>query len=433
MERIANSARLVELNELPAAGSRLQDRVLSGEYFLVRGAMKQLGLLEPMKQASLTGIRTVLGGAIASDIEKKGFEKTHEAVAPADIPAITDAAYKEMARIQPGLLRKAVPAIFGSDPAFYFEYEPNVRFHIPYDLAAAHRELYAEFGKRRGDGKVTAHGPHRDSWLGCPTNAVNIWVAVGPVDVGNGLLVYPEAYQQSVDRGDCYLGQDANPGVPTNVSMNPGDALVFHGDQLHASVLNRTSRTRYVVSFRLTLERPHFANGHYHRYVFAPLSVGLLERGPLSWLPEAPAKFALSYFRTRARQLRARAGKVERRASKASGPSDGAGSAVRAEGAGARRPAESVVRVDKLACGEIRALDEKTCVTRLTDGSVVRFSRHCTHEGGDLSLGYVDGRDVYCPWHGVPFDLDTGASPCKALARLKLHKVAIKNGRVIGA
>jgi hypothetical protein len=96
--------------------------------------------------------------------------------------------------------------------------------------------------------------------------------------------------------------------VPTKVSMNPGDALVFHGDQLHASVLNRTSRTRYVVSFRLTLERPHFANGHYHRSVFAPLSVGLLERGPLSWLPEAPAKFALSYFRARAGQLRALSG-----------------------------------------------------------------------------------------------------------------------------
>ena len=33
----------------------------------------------------------------------------------------------------------------------------------------------------------------------------------------------------------------------------------------------------------------------------------------------------------------------------------------------------------------------------------------CTHAGGNLSEGEVDGGVVTCPWHGARFDLATGA------------------------
>ena len=32
----------------------------------------------------------------------------------------------------------------------------------------------------------------------------------------------------------------------------------------------------------------------------------------------------------------------------------------------------------------------------------------CTHEGGDLAEGWIDGREVTCPLHGSVFDLATG-------------------------
>jgi len=34
----------------------------------------------------------------------------------------------------------------------------------------------------------------------------------------------------------------------------------------------------------------------------------------------------------------------------------------------------------------------------------------CTHAGGNLSEGEVDGTVVTCPWHGATFDLATGAA-----------------------
>ena len=38
------------------------------------------------------------------------------------------------------------------------------------------------------------------------------------------------------------------------------------------------------------------------------------------------------------------------------------------------------------------------------------FNRRCTHMGGDLSVGTLDGRIITCPRHGSQFDITTGES-----------------------
>src|SRR2546426_254565 len=37
------------------------------------------------------------------------------------------------------------------------------------------------------------------------------------------------------------------------------------------------------------------------------------------------------------------------------------------------------------------------------------LSNTCTHRGGPLSEGTVEGAEVTCPWHGARFDIKTGA------------------------
>lgn len=32
----------------------------------------------------------------------------------------------------------------------------------------------------------------------------------------------------------------------------------------------------------------------------------------------------------------------------------------------------------------------------------------CTHQGGPLSEGLIDGDDIECPWHGAHFNIRTG-------------------------
>ncbi len=42
------------------------------------------------------------------------------------------------------------------------------------------------------------------------------------------------------------------------------------------------------------------------------------------------------------------------------------------------------------------------------DGSYYAVDDTCTHKGGPLSEGELEGTVVTCPWHGATFDLSTG-------------------------
>ena len=42
------------------------------------------------------------------------------------------------------------------------------------------------------------------------------------------------------------------------------------------------------------------------------------------------------------------------------------------------------------------------------DGSIHAISDSCTHVGGPLSEGELEGRIVTCPLHGATFDVTTG-------------------------
>ena len=43
------------------------------------------------------------------------------------------------------------------------------------------------------------------------------------------------------------------------------------------------------------------------------------------------------------------------------------------------------------------------------EGTYYAIADTCTHRGGSLSEGEVQGTKVTCPWHGADFDLKTGA------------------------
>ena len=44
------------------------------------------------------------------------------------------------------------------------------------------------------------------------------------------------------------------------------------------------------------------------------------------------------------------------------------------------------------------------------NGVLFALDNICTHAGGPLAEGTVEGREVECPWHGARFDLKSGAS-----------------------
>ena len=42
------------------------------------------------------------------------------------------------------------------------------------------------------------------------------------------------------------------------------------------------------------------------------------------------------------------------------------------------------------------------------DGKYYALDNTCTHRGGPLAEGTVEGLEVQCPWHGAHFSLETG-------------------------
>ena len=61
----------------------------------------------------------------------------------------------------------------------------------------------------------------------------------------------------------------------------------------------------------------------------------------------------------------------------------------------------------KSACVEFGG--EKVALFNV-DGTVYAIANTCSHRGGPLSEGEVEGTTVTCPWHGASFDLKTGAA-----------------------
>src|ERR671923_973499 len=55
----------------------------------------------------------------------------------------------------------------------------------------------------------------------------------------------------------------------------------------------------------------------------------------------------------------------------------------------------------------VEVAGEDICVANV-DGKYYAIGNICTHEGGPLADGMLEGYEVECPWHGSKFDVRTG-------------------------
>ena len=65
------------------------------------------------------------------------------------------------------------------------------------------------------------------------------------------------------------------------------------------------------------------------------------------------------------------------------------------------------------------------------EGAFYAIDDTCTHRGGPLSEGTLDGKQVTCPWHGGVFDVATGeVSGPPPLQGVSRYNVRIAGGDV---
>jgi nitrite reductase/ring-hydroxylating ferredoxin subunit len=72
----------------------------------------------------------------------------------------------------------------------------------------------------------------------------------------------------------------------------------------------------------------------------------------------------------------------------------------------------------------VEVAGEKACIINI-EGNYYAIGNVCTHVGGPLDEGTLEGYEVECPWHGSKFDVRTG-EPTKPPARQAVSKYEVK-------
>lgn len=69
-----------------------------------------------------------------------------------------------------------------------------------------------------------------------------------------------------------------------------------------------------------------------------------------------------------------------------------------------------VAKTDEVSPGQARLVDVGGREIALFNvaGSFHAIDNNCTHVGGPLCEGEINGVEVTCPWHGATFDVTTG-------------------------
>lgn len=99
-----------------------------------------------------------------------------------------------------------------------------------------------------------------------------------------------------------------------------------------------------------------------------------------------------------------------------------------------------VAKTNEVPNGTMKAasIQDKEILIVNYDGNYYAINRICTHMGGDLSKGKLEGKIVTCPRHGSKFDVTTGKSisgPRIGFLKLKTkdepsYQVKVENGSI---
>jgi len=385
----------------PVAIDQVVARVTAGEVIVLRGCLQELGYLEIFHSVIRKVFEAFIGADKTEAVMSRGIQSLHLFVSSTQLTEIAKRLQTELATISMMMVKKVARDLLGVKGDAYAEESRNIRIFVPQDTWAIGREDYLQFERERSRGKLTLHGPHTDVWGYHPLNVINVWAAIGPVLPDNGMSIWPELFGRIPPMGEWHVSRtDQVLGTPFGISLDAGDALLFHIGHIHGSRINQTDQTRFVCSARFTIGRPVLFDKPWYSYMSIddiPNRIGKA-KPPCATDPKRPA---------------VPAGNIDT-ADRLPAP------VVFQPG---EMPGTLVFESPSLGIGEIRPLTADYCVARSQDG-VFAFSRRCPHEGGDLAAGYLQGNQVYCPAHNLGIDLHTGQSPCRSLPKIHVLSAA---------
>jgi NAD(P)H-dependent nitrite reductase small subunit len=73
---------------------------------------------------------------------------------------------------------------------------------------------------------------------------------------------------------------------------------------------------------------------------------------------------------------------------------------------------------------------DRTVALFNVDGTFHALTNLCPHRGGPLGQGFLEGKEVSCPWHNYTFDVTTGENVVSADLKVERYDVKVEDGRV---
>jgi len=94
---------------------------------------------------------------------------------------------------------------------------------------------------------------------------------------------------------------------------------------------------------------------------------------------------------------------------------------------------ERVVRIGRAAdvpagAGRVVEAGGKTLAVFNVDGAFYAIDNECSHRGGPLGEGDLDGTVVLCPWHAWRWDVTTGANVNNPAVKVACYAVTEREG-----
>jgi len=94
-------------------------------------------------------------------------------------------------------------------------------------------------------------------------------------------------------------------------------------------------------------------------------------------------------------------------------------------------PFEKIATLEEINPVKQVSFKGKELALFLVEGKVYCIGNNCTHAGGPLAEGDLNGNTITCPWHSAQFDIATGkALRLPAQSDVKTYSVRVENNNV---
>ena len=283
------------------------------------------------------------------------------------------------------------------DQKFYF------RINFPYDFAAKSTLIdkshpLSKYNKGLPKA-VWSHGPHIDTWYGHSFNAINFWWNIGGANKDNSMSIH---LKKDTSNFPCdefmYLDKNFKPPYPYSLNLKEGELLLFNSEQLHATRLNTSKNTRFVITVRVIQNQPTFDKDINHHHYLDWMSSKKIKKGDFSTKKYPNYIKVKKKKKTEKKDFKTKELKISFNDNK-------------------------YFKISKHLEGKIIQInytDKKILLTSYNK-KYYAFNSLCPHLGVNLRNGFIINKKVKCPAHGAEFNLTNGHSGCKL--KMKVYKV----------